>query len=80
MLLQAMHLYKCMLPIGPKPERGPNVEHSVELAEGTEEDRSKGLLVEHASSKEGKLLLCNWQNIMVHQGALYLCSMAKGET
>ena len=40
----------------------------------------KALLAEHASSKEGKLLLCNWQNIMVHQGALYLHSMPKVET
>ena len=40
----------------------------------------KMLLVEHASSKEGKLVLQNQQNFMIHQGALYLCSMPKGET
>ena len=40
----------------------------------------KALLAEHASSKEGQLILCNWQNFMTHQGALYLCSMPKGET
>ena len=37
-------------------------------------------LVEHASGKEGKLLLYNQQNFMVHQRALYLCSLPKGET
>ena len=40
----------------------------------------KALLVEHASSKEGWLNVRNWQNFMIHQGALYLCSMSKGET
>ena len=40
----------------------------------------KALLAEHTSSKEGKLLLDNWQNFTVHQGALYLWSMSKGET
>ena len=40
----------------------------------------KALLAEHASSKEGRLILCNWQNFMVHPGALYLCSTPKGET
>ena len=37
------------------------------------------LLVEHTSSKEGKLILWNWQNFTIQQGALYLCSMPKGE-
>ena len=37
-------------------------------------------LVEHASSKEGKLILWNWQNFAIHQGALYLHSTPKGET
>ena len=32
----------------------------------------KALLAEHAFSKEGKLLLHNWQNFTVHQAALYL--------
>ena len=40
----------------------------------------KVLLAEHASSEEGNLILCNWQNFAIHQGALYLCSMPKGET
>ena len=40
----------------------------------------KVLLAEHASSKEGQLILWNWQNITIHQGALYLHSMPKGET
>ena len=40
----------------------------------------KALLAEHASSEEGRLTLWNWQNFMIHQGALYLCSIPKGET
>ena len=40
----------------------------------------KALLVEHASSEEGQLILQNWQNFTIHQGALYLHSMPKGET
>ena len=40
----------------------------------------KALLAEHASSKEGWLILQNWQDFTIHQGALYLCSTPKGET
>ena len=40
----------------------------------------KTLLAEHVSSEEGQLILWNWQNFTIHQGALYLCSMPKGET
>ena len=38
------------------------------------------LLAEHASSEEGKLNLWNQQNLVIHQRALYLCSMPKGDT
>ena len=48
--------------------------------EATEEDRFGALLAEHASSEEVKLILWNWQNFMIHQEALYLHSMPKGET
>ena len=40
----------------------------------------KMLLAQHASSEEGKLILQNQQNFLIQQGALYLCSMPKGET
>ena len=40
----------------------------------------KALLAEHASSKEGWLILWNQQNFTIHQGALYMHSMPKGET
>ena len=40
----------------------------------------KALLTEQTSSKEGQLILQNQQNFMIHQGALYLCSMPKGKT
>ena len=40
----------------------------------------KVLLVEHTSCEEGRLILWNQQNFMVHQRAVYLCSMPKGET
>ena len=53
-LLQATHWWKCMLPTGPKPREKPNVEHSVGLTEGTEADRFKDTLAEHASSEEGR--------------------------
>ena len=36
-------------------------------------------LGEHTSSKEGWLVLRNHQNFMIHQKALYLCSMPKGK-
>ena len=39
----------------------------------------KTLLGEHASSKEGWVVLRNCQNFMIHQKALYLHSMPKGE-
>ena len=38
------------------------------------------LLEEHASSEEGNLILHNWQNFTIHQGALYLHSMPREET
>ena len=38
------------------------------------------LLAEPISSKEGKLILWNWQNFMIQQGTLYLCSTPKSET
>ena len=40
----------------------------------------KALLAEHTYSEEGQLILQNQQNFTIHQGALYLCSMPKGET
>ena len=40
----------------------------------------KTLLAEHASSEEGQLILWICQNFVIHQGALYLCSMPRGET
>ena len=39
----------------------------------------KALLVEHASSDEGNLILCNQQNFAI-QGVMYLHSIPKGET
>ena len=40
----------------------------------------KALLAEHASSEEGQMIFQNRQNFVIHQGALYLHSMPKGET
>ena len=40
----------------------------------------EALLAKQASSEEGQMILRNQQNFVVHQGALYLCSMPKGET
>ena len=36
-------------------------------------------LGQHASSEEGQLVWRNCQNFMIHQRALYLCSMPKGK-
>ena len=80
MLLQAAHWWKCMLPTGPKPKEKTHIEHSIGLTGGTEEDRFKGTSVEHTSNEEGNLILHNWQNFVIHQGAFYLHSMPKGET
>ena len=38
------------------------------------------LLAEHASSEEGRLIVQNWQNFMIHHKALYLCSTPKGKS
>ena len=40
----------------------------------------KVLLAEHISGKEGHLILWNWQNFTIHQGALYLHSVPRSET
>ena len=40
----------------------------------------KMLLAEHASSKEGTLILQNRQNFSIHQETLYLCLVPKGKT
>ena len=40
----------------------------------------KALLAEHSSSKEGQLILWNQQNFTIHQEALNLFPMPKGET
>ena len=37
------------------------------------------LLGEHISSEEGQIIWRNCQNFKILQGALYLCSMLKGE-
>ena len=39
----------------------------------------KTLLGKHASRKEGWLVWRNCQNFMIHQKALYICSMSKGK-
>ena len=40
----------------------------------------KILLAEHTSSEKGNLILHNQQNVKIHQGALHLHLMSKGET
>ena len=40
-------------------QRGPSTECSIRLAEGPEEDRFERSLAEHASSKEGQMILQN---------------------
>ena len=62
------------------PGRGPNVECSIRLAKTQKKTDLKTLMAEHVSSEEGQLILQNWQNFTINQGALYLCSMPKGDT
>ena len=66
--------------MGWSPERGPNAEHSVGLAEGTREDRFKGTSGRTFLQQRRLADLWNQQNFIIHQGALYLCSMPKSET
>ena len=40
----------------------------------------KALLAEYTFIEESRLILWNWQNFTIHQGALYLHSMPKCET
>ena len=40
----------------------------------------KALLAKHASSKEGQMILWNWQNFVINWGALHLHAMPKGKT
>ena len=65
--------------LGRSPERRFNAEPSPRLVESPKEDWSEDTLRMHASSKEGWLILWNCQNFMIHQKALYLCSMPKGK-
>ena len=80
MLLQGAHWWRCMLLTGPKSRE--KTWHCTQCWIGWRHRRRdlKALLVEHASSEEGNLVLHNRQNFAIHQGALYLCSMPKGKT
>ena len=51
----------------------------LDLLEVQKKTDLKTLLAEHASSEEGRLILRNQQNFTIHQKALYLSSMPKGE-
>ena len=58
----------------------PMVSAVLDWLKAQKETDLKVLLAEHTASKEGELILQNWQNFMIHQGALYLKSMPIGET
>ena len=74
MLLQATHLYKCTLLIGPKPRKRSQCWAQYWTGWRHRRRQIKALLAEYASSKEGELILWNWQNVTNHQGALHLHS------
>ena len=59
---------------------GPELSAVLGWLEAQKRTDLKALLVKQASSKEGQMILWNWHNFVVHQGALYLCSMPKGKT
>ena len=63
-----------------KPQReDPVLNAVINWLEAQKKTDLKTLLGEHASSKEGQLVWRNHQNFMIHQKALYLHSMPKGE-
>ena len=66
--------------LGQSPKGGLHTGSSIRLAGVQKKTDLKAFLANHASSKEGWLILWNWQNFKIHQGALYLCSMPKGKT
>ena len=65
--------------LGRSPEKRFSAEHHLRLPKAQKKTDMKMLLGEHASSEEGQLILWNCQNFMIHQKALYVCSMPKGE-
>ena len=78
-----MHLCKFMSLIGAKAqEEDPMLKAKcLDWLQAQKKTDLKALLAEHASSKEGWLILWNSAKFcMIHQGTLYLHSMPKGET
>ena len=63
--------------LGRSTERRSSAKCCVGLVGSQKKTNLKTLLGEHASGKEGWLVLRNHQNFMIHQKALYLCSMPK---
>ena len=57
----------------------PELDAVLHWLEAKKKTDLRTLLREHASSKEGQIVLRNHQNFMVLQDTLYLCSMPKGE-
>ena len=63
MLLQATHWLECMLPTGPKLKEKTWCWTQCWIGWRHRSRQSlKILLAEHASSEEGNLILCDWQN------------------
>ena len=79
MLSQVAHWWKCMLPTGLEPRERTMLSTVLDWLKAWKQTDLKVLLVEHTSSEDGNLILCQ-QNFMIYQGALYLRSMPKGET
>ena len=57
----------------------PELDAVLQWLEAKKKTDLRTLFGAHASSEEGQVIWRNCQNFMVLQGALYLCSMPKGE-
>ena len=79
LLLGARGMCHCILHLctntcyclGWSPERGHMMLSTVlDWLKAQKKTDLKAILAEHASSKEGQLILHNWQNLIIHQEAL----------
>ena len=59
--------------------KDPVLSAVLDWLEAQKKTELKTHLGEHASNEEGRLIFQNLQNFTIHQKALYLCSMPKGE-
>ena len=74
-VLVEMHVTNWAAP----QSKDPELDAVLHWLEAKKKIDLRTLLGEHAFSEEGQMVWRNWQNFMVLQDALYLCSTPKGE-